>query len=232
MAGVAGTPGGDADTHAGARHLVSVLARMGVSRAGGRLLVAGCGRGHEAAHLARALGMRTDAVDVALPDPLPEGPEFRLASVQELPYPDAVFDLVFFHHVIEHVPDPAAALAELRRVMRPGALIYVGTPNRHRLVGYLGSFDATARQKLEWNLADYRDRLRGRFRNELGAHAGFTSAELRGLLGRFFVDVRPLTSDYFRFKYGGRVPSWALSAMLRPPLRRVVPPGVYAIATR
>jgi SAM-dependent methyltransferase len=226
-----GTCGG-VDTHAGARHFVEVLARSGIAAAGRRLLVAGCGRGHEAAHLAAALGADTSAVDVDLPDVLPEGPDFSTASVLDLPFSDATFDLVFFHHVIEHVADPAASLAELARVMRPGAVIYVGTPNRHRLVGYVGSFSASGRQKIAWNLADYRARLRGRFRNEFGAHAGFTASELRDLLTRRFVDVRPLTADYFRFKYGRRVPGWALSLAMRPPLREVVPPAVYAIARR
>jgi hypothetical protein len=116
--------------------------------------------------------------------------------------------------------------------MRPGGLLYVGTPNRHRLVGYVGSFEASRRQKVEWNLADWRARLRGRFRNELGAHAGFSWPELRDLVGRRFVDVRPLTADYFRFKYGHRVPGWALAAMVRPPAVGVVPPAVYLIARR
>jgi len=36
-------------------------------------------------------------------------------------------------------------------------------------------------QKLQWNLSDYRSRLMNRFRNELGAHAGFSEKELSSL---------------------------------------------------
>ena len=46
-------------------------------------------------------------------------------------------------------------------------------------------------EKLQWNLSDYRSRLMNQFRNELGAHAGFSEKELSSLLGaRFTALVR------------------------------------------
>jgi SAM-dependent methyltransferase len=123
-------------------------------------------------------------------------------------------------------------LRELGRILRPGGLIYVGTPNRHRLVGYLGSFDATPMQKLRWNLGEYRARLTNRFRNEFGAHAGFSEKELHRLLAANFTDIRFLTDEYLRFKYSRRLPEPILDAACSRGLRDVAAPSVYAIARR
>ncbi|MBI3206812.1 MAG: class I SAM-dependent methyltransferase [Myxococcales bacterium] len=46
-----------------------------------------------------------------------------------LPYPDAHFDGLVSMDVIEHVPDAAAWLAEAFRVVRPGGLVFLTTPN-------------------------------------------------------------------------------------------------------
>ena len=46
-----------------------------------------------------------------------------------LPYPDARFDGLVSMDVIEHVPDPAAWVAETFRVVRPGGLVFLTTPN-------------------------------------------------------------------------------------------------------
>jgi 2-polyprenyl-3-methyl-5-hydroxy-6-metoxy-1,4-benzoquinol methylase len=42
--------------------------------------------------------------------------------------PDGTFDAAIMLHVIEHMPDPAANLAELRRLIKPGGMIVVETP--------------------------------------------------------------------------------------------------------
>jgi hypothetical protein len=85
-------------------------------------------------------------------------------------------------------------------------------------------------QKLQWNLSDYRSRLMNRFRNELGAHAGFSEKELSSLLGARFTDIRVLTSDYLKFKYGGKLPRLLLRAVCSRGLRRVAAPSVYFVA--
>lgn len=57
---------------------------------------------------------------------LQERATFQVASVEELPYPDASFDLVVSTFSMHHWSDPDAALAGIHRVLRPGgrALIY------------------------------------------------------------------------------------------------------------
>ncbi|MCA8971889.1 MAG: class I SAM-dependent methyltransferase [Planctomycetes bacterium] len=45
-----------------------------------------------------------------------------------LPFPDASFDLVCLFDTIEHIPDEARALAEIRRVLRPGGYVFFSVP--------------------------------------------------------------------------------------------------------
>jgi SAM-dependent methyltransferase len=48
-------------------------------------------------------------------------------SIDALPVEDASFDVVLCLQVLEHVPDPAAAVRELRRVVRPGGRVLLST---------------------------------------------------------------------------------------------------------
>ena len=51
-----------------------------------------------------------------------------LASALRIPFADAVFDTVVSTEVLEHVPDPARALHEMQRVLRPGGHLIMTTP--------------------------------------------------------------------------------------------------------
>ena len=51
-----------------------------------------------------------------------------LAGALELGVPEASADLITLFDVIEHIPDDIAALAEARRVLRPGGLVLLSTP--------------------------------------------------------------------------------------------------------
>jgi len=195
----------------------------------------GCGNGDEAVYLRRALqaagvvGLDLDSRFSVLARA--EGCVV-CGDVLRLPFPDLTFDFAAAFHSLEHVADPRAALSEVHRVLRPGAPFYVGVPNRRRIVGYVGSFDATAWQKVAWNLIDWRARLTGRFKHETGAHVGFGREELLALLGERFAAVECLTREFLRLKYAGRLPLPLLDLLLSRRLLDYTAPSVYALCRR
>jgi SAM-dependent methyltransferase len=95
-----------------------------------RLLDAGCGSGRtldELADYGRVSGvdLSPEAVEAARR----RGHEdVHVARVEDLPFPDATFDVVTCLDVVEHTPDDRATLAELLRVTRPGGLLLVTVP--------------------------------------------------------------------------------------------------------
>jgi SAM-dependent methyltransferase len=104
-------------------------------RSGLRMLDLGCGAGENTAALAAALGVdRPVGLDWAAPA-LTKAADAGVLPVQalldgaDLPFPDAAFDLVVLTEVIEHLVDTDHAVAEARRVLRPGGWFLVTTPN-------------------------------------------------------------------------------------------------------
>lgn len=97
---------------------------------GARLLDAGCGSGRELDELAargRATGV--DVSEVAVARARARGhDDVHRAAIERLPFADGTFDLVTCLDVVEHTPDDRAALAELRRVTRPGGTLVVTVP--------------------------------------------------------------------------------------------------------
>jgi len=51
----------------------------------------------------------------------------RVADAQALPFDDHVFDVVVANHMLYHVPDPARAVAECARVLRPDGVLMAAT---------------------------------------------------------------------------------------------------------
>jgi SAM-dependent methyltransferase len=62
-------------------------------------------------------------------------PAFAQADAVGLPFVARAFDLVFCASLIEHVPDPAALLREIRRVLAPGGHVYLSFPPFYSPVG-------------------------------------------------------------------------------------------------
>jgi len=56
--------------------------------------------------------------------------EGRIANVEQLPYGNDRFDIVFSDNVLEHLTEPARVLREVARVLRPGGVFVFKTPNK------------------------------------------------------------------------------------------------------
>jgi SAM-dependent methyltransferase len=107
----------------------------------GALLEVGCGTGAllvaAAGHFAGLVGVdiafrwlvvaRKRLAEAGLDLPL------ICACAEALPFPDGAFDRVAADSVLEHVGDQRRVLAECYRVLRPGGLLCVSTPNRWSL---------------------------------------------------------------------------------------------------
>jgi len=195
-------------------------------------LVVGCGTGDEVIYMQGALGAQVFGIDLENRFTERARGSVVLGDALRLPFASEAFDFAVALHSLEHVGDSAQAVSEVYRVLRPGAWFYAGVPNRTRLVGYLGSFDASAWQKIAWNAEDWLARLRGRFRNETGAHAGFDREEFSSLLCARFSNVAILTEEYLRFKYARRIPASLLDHLLSPRWLPYSAPAHYAFCRK
>jgi ubiquinone/menaquinone biosynthesis C-methylase UbiE len=59
--------------------------------------------------------------------------QWQTADIQQLPFPDASFDVVIANHMLYHVPDLAQALREVRRVLKGDGRFIAATNGRNHL---------------------------------------------------------------------------------------------------
>lgn len=109
------------------------------------VLDVGCGAGVEVVRFAKA-GARVTGVDIAesaitlaRANATQQGVEARLevADGEHLPFPDASFDLVFAHGVVQYTGNDTAMVAEIHRVLRPGGLAIFQAYNRNSWLNLL-----------------------------------------------------------------------------------------------
>ena len=55
--------------------------------------------------------------------------ELALADITEYSATDETFDLIFFNHVLEHIPHDTKALSEVYRILKKGGICVLGVPN-------------------------------------------------------------------------------------------------------
>ncbi len=139
--------------------------------------------------------------------------ELELGGVEQIPYADESFDAVVTTQVLEYVPDVEGALAEMRRVLRPGGRLLVLDTDWDSLVWHAPDAELMARVLVAWeeHLADpHLPRSLGRSLREGGfeggpptvlpllnvgdPHDGF-SGFLLGLVATFVVDRNGLTHE-------------------------------------
>lgn len=104
--------------------------------AGRSVLDAGCGSGYGVRILSEAgagevTGIDIDSEAIAAAERTYGGnrASFLCGDLAALGLPDDSFDVAVCFEAIEHLPDPARGIAELRRVIRPGGTIVVSSPN-------------------------------------------------------------------------------------------------------
>jgi SAM-dependent methyltransferase len=129
-------------------------------RPGVRLLDVGCGPGTITADFARRLApgvvVGIDASAQVIAEAQRDHPDvsFATGDVYRLDSPDASFDIVHAHQVLQHLADPVAALKEMRRVTAPGGIVAVRDsdygaftwhPGDDRLVKWLELYRQIAR---------------------------------------------------------------------------------------
>jgi len=107
--------------------------------AGRDVLDAGCGEGYGSRLLAelggarRCVGIDIDERTIAAArDAYGNGAtlEFEAGDVTRLPFEDKSFDVITCFETIEHVAAQSNAVAELARVLRPGGMLLISSPNR------------------------------------------------------------------------------------------------------
>ncbi|MCX2748493.1 methyltransferase domain-containing protein [Arthrobacter sp. MI7-26] len=115
--------------------------------AGTSVLDAGCGPGSitcdfaELVAPAKVVGLDRSAEIVAQAASLAaergvENVEFVTGNIYDLDFEDETFDLVHAHQVLQHLTDPVAALREMRRVAKPGAIVAVRDADFHGMSWY------------------------------------------------------------------------------------------------
>jgi SAM-dependent methyltransferase len=197
------------------------------------ILVAGAGRGEEAILLQELYGCRTVGVDLHAANPGSLEWDGGLLSLQRhdlhrLGFRQGTFGLIYCYHALEHVAQPGVVLQELRRVLKPGGVVFIGFPNKRRLISYVDTAQrASFLDKVKWNINDYAFRLRREFSNEAGAHAGFTDDEFRALAAPLFSRVVPVGPDYMIGKYPRF--RFAIRFLVRTGLDRFVFPSNYYV---
>lgn len=105
--------------------------------ASGRVLEVGCGLGHLLGFLTGkyevfGIDINTWALSQAQRN-VPAG-HFAVLSAERLdPFLDGSFDVVIAKHVLEHLSDPPRAISQMARVLVPGGLLLLATPNTSSL---------------------------------------------------------------------------------------------------
>jgi SAM-dependent methyltransferase len=105
--------------------------------------------------------------------------DYRAGLGERLPCPDAAYDLAIIENCIDHVQDVGAVMRELRRVLKPGGVLYLTVNNRTRF-GYPVH------------------RLLSRLRLDPGHPHTFTPRRTRGLLEGYGFRIADLQFGSYR----------------------------------
>lgn len=118
---------------AGQQRRLEMVAKWGQLTADMRVLVAGCGNGAYSGQIRQHYTPHVQAFDIEAPrvsEAQVSTPTAIVAAAEMIPFPDACFDVVLSHEVIEHVANDYQATCEMMRVLKPGGRLVMFAPNR------------------------------------------------------------------------------------------------------
>jgi SAM-dependent methyltransferase len=100
-----------------------------IARGTGDALDVGCGEGR-VSRVLKECGYRVTATDpveqlISAAEQAGSADAYRIAAADQLPFPNCSFDLVVAYNVLMDVEDVAAALKEIRRVLRPSGTLII-----------------------------------------------------------------------------------------------------------
>lgn len=148
---------------------------------GQRVLEVGCGAAVDLARFAKGgaictgIDLAPSAIELARANFAQQGlsADLRVANGEAMPFPDGSFDFVYAHGVVQYTANPAALVAECRRVLRPGGRAFFQVYNR---VSWLNALSKLMKVGLEHDDAPVLLKYSiGEFR---GLLSGFTQVEI------------------------------------------------------
>lgn len=159
--------------------------RMLDPEAGDAILDVGCSAGYFEHHflrgkVARAVGVDINDAAVRFAQSSVTGVEFYCCPSNALPFEDNSFDKVLFEDVLEHVDDETGTLREIKRVLRPGGLLVLSTPN-----DFLNRLDRNYPEHRHYSAAKLREMLAAQDFEVQTVHRSSLLPHLVGFVLRF-----------------------------------------------
>ncbi len=120
----------------------------------------GCGEGNVLSDAFRQ-GWNAVGIDIAdnrIPEARADGIEFRKGNLFDVAFPDCSFDGIYMDSVLEHVLEPVRMIKEIRRILRPGGVLYVGVPNEDSLLNdsRIFLYALTGRRKISTRIKPFK----------------------------------------------------------------------------
>lgn len=193
------------------------------------ILIIGCGNGNEAIILSDYFKAEVIGIDIEPKDFIKVNNKnilLKQGNAESLEFLNNQFDLIFSFHVLEHVSNWKLVLKEINRCLKPDGFCIIGTPNINRLIGYLG-LKTNIKYKILTNFRDWKYKLKGKFRNEYGAHAGYSRKELYKMMEESFSNVIDITNDYYCKLYPNHIGK--IHFLLKTKIDKYFLPSVYFI---
>ncbi len=172
--------------------------------AGKNVLDIACGEGY-GAHLLSAMALQVTGMDIDAPTIEKAKAKYQQANVRfetaaagSIPSANYEYDLVISFETLEHLDDQVAVIKEIKRILKPGGLLVISTPDKKNYsdkTGYTNPF-----HKRELYKDEFEALLKSQFKqvqvyNQQIAHASFFSAAAATGLDRYTGDFEKIEKN-------------------------------------